>query len=104
MGLSTQALKPNSLGPDPRSGFNVVSGGLHTACTQLGLHRWTGFHALLRAAAACSLDLDRGRVEAKGSWDPDPRFASDLTPRSRVESPNVLGHRNTLAKFKTKTL
>ena len=38
-----------------------------------------------------SSDPDRGRVEAKWSFDhvdPDPRSASDADPRSRVGNPN----------------
>ena len=41
-GLSKWALKPDSLDPDPRSGFKVVLHELHTACTLRALHYWTG--------------------------------------------------------------
>ena len=50
---------------------------------------WTGSHALLRAVAARSSDLDRGRLEVKWSLDPVPRSAPGPDPKSRVESPNI---------------
>ena len=93
MGLSTRALKPDSLDPDPRSAFNVVSRDLHMACRLHALHCLTGTHALLRAlsrSTASSLDPDRGRVEAKWSLNPNLRSTSDSDPKSRMESPNVI--------------
>ena len=63
--LSTRAPKPDSLDPDPRTGFKVVSNGLQT--TRTGSRS----RALLHAAEARSLDLDRGHMEAKWSLDPE---------------------------------
>ena len=87
MGLSTRALKTDSLDPDAPSGFNVVARELHTACRLRALHSLTGSHALSRSTSRNS-DPDRGRVEAKWSLNPNPRSASDADPRSRVESPS----------------
>ena len=72
MGLSTRALKSDSLDLDPRSGFNVV---LHELDTARRLHT-TGLdlthcpRALSRSTAG-RLDPDRDHVEAKWSLDPD---------------------------------
>ena len=82
MRLSTQALKTDSVDPDPRSGFNVVAHELHTARRLRALHCLTGSHAARH-------DPDQGHVEANWSLNPDPRSASDADPRSRVESPYV---------------
>ena len=43
----------------------------------------------LSRSTALSSDPDGGGEEAKWSLNLDPRFASDLDPRSRVESPSV---------------
>ena len=50
MGLSMRALKPDSLDPNPKSRFNVVSRELHTPQTLPALHYWTGSHTLSEAA------------------------------------------------------
>ena len=44
VGLSTRALKPDSLDPDPRFGYNVISRHADYA-----MHCWTGSHALFRS-------------------------------------------------------
>ena len=81
LGLSTRALKPDSLDLDPRSRFNAVLCELHTDadyahCTaRLDL---THCHA---RSTACSSGPDGGHVEAQWSLDADP------DQRSRVESP-----------------
>ena len=49
MGLSTRALKLDSLDLDPRSVFHVVSHELHMTRTLRALHCWTGSHALSRS-------------------------------------------------------
>ena len=69
MGLSTWALKLDSLDPDPQSKFNVVSWKLHTYGTQtacIALLAWIS-HTVRRSIACRS--------------DPDPR--------SRMESPSI---------------
>ena len=48
-GLSTRALKPDSLNLYLRSRFNVVSRELHTVRRLRALHSWTGFHATFRS-------------------------------------------------------
>ena len=80
LGLSTRALKTNSLVPDLRSRFNVVACELHTPHRLRALHCLTGSHALSHSTPRSS-DLDRGRVEAKWSLDADPR--------SRVKSSTI---------------
>ena len=80
MGLSTRALKTDSLDPDPRSGFNVYVRKLHTARRLRELHCLTGSHAL-SCSIAHSSDPDRGHVEAKWSLNPYPWSVSDSDPR-----------------------
>ena len=68
VGLSTRILNPNSLDPDPQSGFNVVSRELHTACRLRALTQDWNSRTVLRAlsrSTTLSSDLDRGHVEAK---------------------------------------
>ena len=88
LGLSTRALKTDSLDPDPQSGFNVAARALHTARRLRALYCLTRSHALSRSTAHSS-DPDRDCVEGKWSLNSDPGSASDPDPRSRVESPIV---------------
>ena len=66
VGLSTRALKPDSLDPDPQYGFDLVSRELHTVHRLRALHCWTGFYALLRVQHSMQLisglRLCRGKV------------------------------------------
>ena len=90
LGLSTWALKTDSLDPDSQSEFNVVTRELHTARRLRALHCVTGSRALSRSTAR-STDPDQGHVEAKWSLNPDHQSVLDADPRSRVESPIVMG-------------
>ena len=49
MGLSTHALKPDSLDPNPLSRSNVVSRELHMARRLRPLHCWTRSYTLYRS-------------------------------------------------------
>ena len=92
VGLSTQVLKPDSLDPDPPSGFNAVLREFHLAYRLRPLHCWTGSHALSWSTVVqhcMQLESYRGRMEAKWSLDSDFQYASDLDPRSHVESPTI---------------
>ena len=94
MKLSTWALKTDSLDPDPRSGFNVVSRELHTTHRLRAFNCLTGSHALSHSTA-CNSDPDRGRVEAKWSLNPDPRSALDADQSSVWRAPISPGFSST---------
>ena len=66
MGLSTRALEPDSLDPDPQCGYNVVSSKRHEDCANCTTD-WIS----VRRSIARSSDPDRGRVawcKGKGLW------------------------------------
>ena len=66
MGLSTWALKTDSLDLDPRSGFNVVSRELHTASRLRALHCWTWSYVLSRSI--CHAALHTAWIRIKAVW------------------------------------
>ena len=86
LGLSTRALKTDSLDPNPRSGFNVVARELRhsTQTTRIALLDW-----ISRTVTQHSTQLGSGSRPCgdKVSLNPDLRSASDADPRFRVESP-----------------
>ena len=99
LGFSTQALKPYSLDPHPRSRFpfpNRIQCSLAWSSTQhadyahctAGLDlRLTHYPGALPRSTACSSDPDRGCVEAKWSLNLDPRSASDPDPYPMWRAP-----------------
>ena len=71
MGLSTWALKPDSLDTYPRPGFNVISPKLHTAHRLRTLHCWAGSYSLFRMQLGSGSKSCGGKVVFKsGSKDP----------------------------------
>ena len=104
MGLSTQALKPDSLEPDrnPNSMWSCLSSTRHVDYA----HCITGLNhcrEILSLSTAGSSDPDHGRVEAEWSLDLDldPRSASDQDSRSCVESPNEVRTTFTIKQNRT---
>ena len=58
LGLSTQTLKPDSMNPDPRSRFNVISHTIHTARRLRALHCWIGSYPLSRKHCSTQLEYE----------------------------------------------
>ena len=93
IGLSTRALKLDSLDTDPRSGFNVVSRELNTARRLRALYCWTRSQALFRSTVKQkSTQLGSGSRTCRGkvviesaSWEPRCHAAQQAA-RLRIEA------------------
>ena len=98
MGLSTQALKPDSLDPD--SMWPPVSSTWHTDYT----HCTGGIHLIHCHAAQHAARIRNETVRRqRGLWIRIPQSASNPEPRSPKESPNHINakskHHDCLSKY-----